>query len=240
MIQARARTSWNFYRDRVFKKFGALATLLEANRSFARESLENWPRPKTRKRDFAFDVLSENTIGRHLGNLTTIQTRTIFRSFVARDQRGSERIDPNVPVICVHTRGDGQELGQVRAIQACISRSEDKCSLRKGWRDSVRHKKVSPDPLQACSGEYVNLVPSAVSIFVSLCRVSQRSAPLEDNWERRVEYENTLEFLCRKDRRSVQNLEILEKTEVSPKAPLTADEGWEQSVGDGKSVIKQQ
>lgn len=36
---------------------------------------------------------------------------------------GWKAIRPGFPVICVHTRGDGQELGQVRAIPTCVSRS---------------------------------------------------------------------------------------------------------------------
>lgn len=73
-----------------------------------------------------------------------------------------------------HTRGDGQELGQVRAIPTCVSRSEDKCSLRRGWTPA-RQKTVSPDPLQPYSeGAYISRPP-----YFRFFRLGRRNSLIE-------------------------------------------------------------
>lgn len=72
---------------------------------------------------------------------------------------------PGFLVICVLTRGDGQELGQVRATPTCVSRSRINAPFEEAG-ESARQKSFTW-PSSSIFRGYVHLTPSIISIFVS-------------------------------------------------------------------------
>lgn len=77
---------------------------------------------------------------------------------------------PGFQVICVLTRGDGQELGQVRATPTCVSHSRINAPFEEAG-ESARQKSFTW-PSSSIFRGYVHLKSSIISIFVSGERVS--------------------------------------------------------------------